>query len=177
MKPAIIRADIPTEPATKGIKEVVELAPDPSIDAPSQLLESYEEEESHPYAVKYFNLYIPYYGVDDSPVRENLDAIDEFVKDEMETSNKKPNIDSYKKILDDLQKKLEIESNTEEESVIERLAGFIKAYNRIKKLEDKKNRKEIVKRIVKFAKGRDYDTDALALYLEEEYLKWLSTNQ
>ena len=134
-------------------------------------IDIYEKEEGSPYIVKYFGLKMPYYDIDESQFRKNLDVIDEFVKEEIKLSGRKPTIKEYQRILDMMKNKLDINGEVKEENIIERMAGFIRAFKRIKQLKEKKQRKEILKSLFKLAKGKDFETKELALLLEESYLK------
>jgi len=162
-----------TERAPKEIPDlsgVVEWETEADLDRP---IEIFEKEEGYPYAAKYFDIKVDY-NFEDVPDYDNLTLIDDFVKESVEMENRKGTESGYKKMLDSLKKKLGIDGDIKETAVIDRLAGFIKAYNRIKETRAKTDRRDTLTQLYKLAKGRDFDRDQLALLIEEEYIKSLA---
>jgi len=176
IKPEAIKPEIPTK---KGGKlETVERGSKPIEESPlSQPIEDYEHEEEKPYIVEYFDLNIPYYSVEEDQTKRDLEAINEFVKDQLVFSKKKLDLESYDNYMLKLKEKLGIEDDLRIDAAIERIAGFVDAYNEISILEKKSNHKKFINRIVYFAKGKDFDRDTLSLLIQDEYIKWLNTNQ
>lgn len=173
--PAVLTPDIP-EPeltvAEKKVRDEPVEGPDALEDAPEpRLLENFEKEEHRPYVVDYLDLYMPYYPAIDNETTDQLELVDEFVKDELDLTSKNQTVENYTKVLDGLKKKLGIEDGVKEEAILERLAGFVKGYNHIKELKEKRSRREILDLIYKIAKGRNFDSQDLELLITEEYLK------
>ena len=149
-----------------------EVSPTPIVDIPTdKLIDTYEKEQEYPIVVEYFGVYPPFYKAKDNIQVEKLDLIDDFVKGQIEKENKSQTVKSYRNILDSIKKKLGIEKDIKPENVVERLSGFIKAFNRIRDIQQKKADKETLALIYKIAKGKDFDSNQLAMLIEEEYLK------
>jgi hypothetical protein len=137
-------------------------------------LDQYELEAEQPYVVELLDYTIPYYNAEEGTTRESLDLIDDFIKREILHVGYKPDTTAYEKILKVTKKKLGIDESTIRENALERLAGFVEAYNRLATSEEKVVSKGILKKLYLLAKDRDYDKEGLTLYLEEEYIKWQS---
>jgi len=134
----------------------------------SPLIETVETELGYPYSAQYFGKRVDF-NFDNLPDSEDLKAIDDFVKEEMELEGYKPVVDSYKKIIVSLKRRLGIDKSIMEDKVIERLAGFIRAYRRILNYESKDKRQDILGKLLKYGRNRDLDKEDLALFIEEQY--------
>jgi len=134
----------------------------------SPFLEDAEKELGYPYAAQYFGKRVDF-NFDNLPDSEDLKDIDEFVKEEMEIGGYKPVVDSYKKIIISLKRKLGIGKEIMEDKVIERLAGFVRAYKRILAYENKDKRLDILGKLLKYGRNRDLDKEDLALFIEEQW--------
>jgi len=170
--PAVKRPET-TLPEQKAPPEVIDTSgsaqPETKADK-NPPLEVFEKEEGYPYVAKYFDIRVDY-NFDDLPDAEGLDLIDKFVKENIETNSKTENIKSYTNTLDSLKKKLGIDRDVKKETVIERLTGFVKAFNELKKLNDKDASTSIFETLVKLGRGKDFDAKDTELLLVEAFLK------
>ena len=135
-------------------------------------MDIFEKEEQKPYVMDYLKMDTPYpFTILGEVEQERLAAIDVFVKEEIELKGKKSNIKSYKGVLDSLKKRLGLDEDTQENTVLERFYGFIQAFNAIRGKQEKKQRGEVLKKLYKLARNKDFDAEDLEMLLIENYLK------
>lgn len=163
----------PPEPKIKEtVQEIADPGPEPITDVPgAKPLDVYEQENDQPFLLEYLGIERPHFAIDEGPERENIELVDQYVKEEIKATGKKENTDSYGKILSSFEKRLGIEANTKEAEIIERMGGFLRAFQRIKDQLEKENRKETLKTLFKLAKGKDLDDYQLEIYLVEKFLQ------
>ena len=174
--PAVKTPDIiePSAPVYRREGEKAEIGPMPLVETKTDgmPIESFEKEEQSPYLLKCFEIEAPYtYLALEDWERARIDDIDSFVKGEIESTYKKPTLGSYKKVLDGLKKKLGIDKDTKTDNALERLCGFARAFKAVSEKQENRRRREILKKMVKIAKDKDFDAEDLELLLIEEYSK------
>lgn len=171
MPPIVKTIDIP-EPKTQEIYE--EKKPEEyhgKIFKPEeQPVDSFEAENQHLLLLDCFGIRpIDYIG--DEATKEKIEAVDKFIKEEIQINHYKTNIKTYKRVLEGIKKKVGITQDFEIDAVLERLFGFIKAYNKIKEGQDEKFRRETLRELFKSIKKKDFNSEEMELRLVEDYLK------
>ena len=164
-----VRAEIP-----KGPKEV---RADPTHtptgvqpDRESQPVEIYEQESDLPLILEGFGVNPPFgfNGLDERE-QEKYATVDKYLREGLRADGRKETVKNYLKALRGLEKKLEIDDGSEE--MLERMYGFVSAYNRVTKIQGKDVRDKVLKMMYKVAKGKDFDADELSLRIQEDYLR------
>lgn len=174
--PAVKTPDIiePSRPIYRREEERPEIGPAPLVDIQTDdvPIESFEKEEQGPYLLKCLEIESPYpYQVLEDWERRIIDDIDLFIKGEIDATYKKQTLGSYKRVLKELKKKLGIDDDTNKDAALERLCGFVRAFKTVSEKQENRRRRDILKKMLKIAKDKDFDVADLELRLIEEYSK------
>ena len=103
-------------------------------------IDVFEEENHQPYISDILNL-------DYSIAKEEMNLIDDYIKEEILINEEKPSIKTYAKHYQQIAKKLGLE-NTTSELIVEKLASFIRKFNLYKNQMERNLRKRIFKRMM-----------------------------
>jgi len=126
-------------------------------------ISSYEGETGHSFALDYFKLDTQPEFLD-TPIRQDLELIDGFVKDYIKSESKEDTILSYSKTLKALEKKIGIDDNTFRTESIQKLSKLIKNYNMVKDAYSKNINRKILNKLIKMSQ-EGHNT-----YDQQEYL-------
>ena len=131
-------------------------------------IESYEETTKLPVCVDYFGEKADY-GLDNHPMAEEFKAIDKWVKDELAINHRTPSTGSYRKVFDELKARLGVPDDSTND--LERIYGFVRAYEDINASLEKKDRNKLKTRLLNIARDKDFDSKTLVQVIAEEYMK------
>ena len=109
---------------------------------------SYEGEVGHIYATDYYKMDTPVEFLD-TPIREDLDVIDTFVKQYIRDENKEDTVLSYSKTLKALEKKIGIDDNTLRTEALKKVATLIKNYNKVSDAFNKNIKRKILAKLIR----------------------------
>jgi hypothetical protein len=138
---------------TKQVQEYngPRISPDADVELGDIMpISSYEGEKGFPFAAEYYKLDTPYEFLD-SEIREDIEAIDGFVKDFIKDEEKEDTIASYAKTLKSLEKKLGIEDSMLRGASIKKVASLVKNYAKVAEVYEKNVKRKILNKLIKMS--------------------------
>ena len=87
----------------------------------------------------------------------------------MAINHRTPSTGSYRKVLDELKARLGVPDDSTND--LERIYGFVRAYEDINASLEKKDRNKLKTRLLNIARDKDFDSKTLVQVIAEEYMK------
>ena len=122
--------------------------PDPKVELGDIMpIASYEGEKGYPYATEYYQLNTPYEFLD-TPIRNDIEAIDNFVKSYIKDEAKEDTVMSYAKTLKALEKKIGIDDNTMRTEAVRKVAALARNFAKVYDAYGKNVRRKVLSKLI-----------------------------